>query len=259
MGNNKVNSNSKEATQTCFPKPFEIRTHRLGIYEFPSYQAFLEIICKRISRTGYLFFDAGCGPGAFLAKLPENIYAVGLDFEKKIREAQKKRKGPQNRFFVVGDLHYLPFKMETFNIICCRDVLEHIRCGKKVLDEFTFVLKKNGVILISTTNLLNPVMLLDTLIPSNISAKIIKKLGGPDYDERNYRFSPWKLIKKLRENELDVALVMFGVPPLLKPSSYYTNNVWLPIRYYPWIVLDKITNFNLFKKFKEMIIAIARK
>ncbi len=235
-------------------------THRIGMHEFPSYQDFLEIAFKKTSKAGYFFFDAGCGKGGFLAKLSEDIHGFGLDIEKEnIIEAERKRKGSQNRFFVVGDLHYLPFKMETFNIICCRDVLEHVRSGEKVINEFTFVLKKNGICLISTTNLLNPAMLLDTLLPNKIGAKIIKRLGGPEYYERSHRFSPWKMIKKLRENELDFKLIMIGVPPIGKPWIYYNKDIKLPLLYYLWIVFDKITNFNLFKKFKEIIICIVRK
>ena len=232
---------------------------KIGTYEYPFYRDFLEILVKKFSKAGYLVLDGGCGEGGFLEKLREDTYGVGLDIEReKIKEVNK-RKRLKNRFFLIGDLLYLPFKKETFNFIFCRDVLEHVKSGEKTINELTFVLKKNGITIISTTNLLNPALLLDTLLPNKASAKIIKKLGGHEYSERTFRFFPWKIAKKLRQNELDVKLVMFGYPPIGKPWIYHLYNVKPPMIYYLWIALDKMTNFNLFRKFKEIIIAIARK
>lgn len=232
---------------------------KIGTYEYPIYWDFLEIIVKKFSKAGYLVLDAGCGEGGFLKKLQEDTYGVGLDIERKNIKEANKRKRLKNRFFVIGDLRCLPFKMETFNFIFCRDVLEHVKSGERAINEMAFVLKKNGVILISTTNFLNPALFLDTLIPHKVSAKIIKKLGGLEYYERTFRFFPWKIIKKLRQNELNVKIVMFGYPLIGKPWIYHLYNVKLPIMYYFWIVLDKFTNFGLFRKFKEIIVAIAQK
>ena len=232
---------------------------RIGTYEYPSYGDFLKILVKKFSKAGYLVLDAGCGDGRFLKNLREGTYGVELDIERENIKEAKKRKGLKNRFFVIGDLQYLPFKIETFNFIFCRDVLEHVKSGEKAIDELTFVLKKKAVILISTTNLLNPALLLDTLLPNKVSTKVIKKFGGYEYYERTFRFFPWKIIKKLRENELDVKVVMFGYPPIGKPGIYHLYNVKPPMMYYLWIALDRITNFNLLRKFKEVIVAIARK
>ena len=211
----------QEINFACLPKT------GIGIYEYPSYWAFLEILFKRFNKAGYLVLDAGCGKGGFLKELREDTYGVGLDIERENVKEAKKGKGLKSRFFVIGDLEYLPFKMETFNIIFCRNVLEHVKNGEKSINELTFVLKKKGVILISTSNLLNPAILLDTLLPSNVSAKIIKKLGGPEYYERTFRFSPWAIVKKMRENELDVKLVMFGYPSIENRGSmiYTTLNL----------------------------------
>jgi len=239
----------QEINFACLPK------RRLGIYRFASYWVFLEILFEKFSKAGDLVLDAGCGKGGFLKKLREDTYGVGLDIERENIEEAKKGKGLKNLFFVIGDLEYLPFRMETFNIVFCRNVLEHIKNGEKGINEMTFVLKNNGVILISTSNLLSPAMLLDTLLPKNVSAKIIKKLGGPEYYERIFRFFPFKLVKKLRENGLQVKVVMFGYPQMGKPWIYRNNACTkLPMVYYPWIIFDRMTNLALFRNFKLMMI-----
>lgn len=239
----------------------ELPKWKLGAYEYPSYRGYLKILFDNYNRLGYSVLDAGCGKGGFLLNVEKNACGVGLDIKRENIEEAKKVKGLKT-FFVVGDLQYLPFKNGTFHIILCRDVLEHIKNAEKVIDQFILVLKKRGLILISTTNLLNPAMLSDTLLPSNVSAKIIKKLGGPDYYERNFRFSPWSIIKKFRQNNFDVKLAMFGIPTVGNPrtrSLYSSSNVKLPLIYYFWIVLNKLTNFAQLRAFKEVMVTIAWK
>jgi len=239
---------SSEISPTGLPK------WKIGTYEYTFHGAFLQILFERFYKAEYLVLDGGCGEGQFLEKLREDVCVVGMDIEREnIKEAKKRYKG---HLFVVGDLQHLPFKIQAFHLIFCRDVLEHITKRGKAISEMTFALRKKGVILISTTNLLNPAMLLDTLLPTKVSAKIIKKFKGPEYYERTSRFSPWEITKKLRENGLDVKIIMFGFPSIGKP---WHARIDPPMIYRLWTVFDKITNFNLFRKFKEVIVAIARK
>jgi len=231
---------------------------KIGAYEYPFYRDFLEICFRKFSKAGCLVLDAGCGKGPFLKRLRKDVCGVGIDIERAGIKEAKKGKESKRRFLVRGDLQNLPFKTETFDIIFCQDVLEHVKEGKKAINEMAFVLKKNGVILISTSNLLNPAFLLDTLLPNKVCAKIIKKLGGPEHYERTRRFFPWKFIKELTESGLSVGLIMFGYPPIGKPWMYH-HSVKPPMIYLPWIVFNKMTNFNFLREFKEVIVAIARK
>ena len=128
----------QEINFACLPKT------RIGIYGYPSYWTFLEILFKKFNKAGYLVLDAGCGKGGFLKKLREDTYGVGLDIERENIKEAKNGKGLKSRFFVIGDLEYLPFKMETFNIIFCRNVLEHVKNREKSINELTFVLKKKS-------------------------------------------------------------------------------------------------------------------
>ena len=227
----------------------ELPKEKIGVYEFPSFWKSLSMLFQKSVKAEHLVLDAGCGKGEFLKSPREGTYHVGLDIERKnIRKAMQRRGACA---FVLGDVQSLPFRKETHDFVFCRDVLEHVKSCEKTIKAFSFVLKEKGVALISTTNILNPWLFLDTLLPHRVSGKIIKKLGGGEYSERDFRFSPWKIIKTLRENKLEPELMMFGIPfPRFDKHS---------IIYYLWITLDKLTNFNPFRRFKEVIVVIARK
>lgn len=50
----------------------------------------------------------------------------------------------------VADAHELPFKDNSYEIVICREVLEHVKDPKKVLSELHRVLVPGGVLLLST-------------------------------------------------------------------------------------------------------------
>lgn len=53
---------------------------------------------------------------------------------------------PDRNVDVVGNSAYLPFKNESFNIIICQAVLEHVEDPDKSIKEIKRVLRRNGII-----------------------------------------------------------------------------------------------------------------
>ena len=106
-----------------------------------------------------LALDAGCGNGRdFNLILNRAEKVIGLDFSTgMVKEAKAKADNmPDKRAGVlVGDVTRLPFKDNTFDLIVCSEVLEHIPNWKKVVSEFYYLLKPNGVLIISTPNKLS--------------------------------------------------------------------------------------------------------
>jgi SAM-dependent methyltransferase len=89
--------------------------------------------------------DVGCGNGAFLNKLPERYRIVGLDFS---WEALKYVKNKA----IYGNIAVLPFKSESFDLVTCLEVLEHLPLNvfEKALFEIQRVSKK--YIIVSVPN-----------------------------------------------------------------------------------------------------------
>lgn len=74
--------------------------------------------------------DVGCGEGTFLRSLPEKMFKIGLDIS---WTALSSLPGA-NR--TLASCHALPFKDNSFDIIFCTEVLEHL-----TTEEFTSAIK----------------------------------------------------------------------------------------------------------------------
>lgn len=93
--------------------------------------------------------DVGCASGWFLSKLalkyPKANY-TGVDVHKKAIDYGKKRY--KNLKLICADAHSLPFPNESFDVVICAEVLEHVKNPKKVLLEIKRVLTKDGIVII---------------------------------------------------------------------------------------------------------------
>jgi len=103
-------------------------------------------------KDGNRVLDIGCAGGTFLRyfkkRYPKLIF-YGIDASKVAVEYAKKRDKKIN--FLQADAHKLPFQKESFEIITCFDVLEHLENPKKAIFEAKRCLKEKGVYLASTT------------------------------------------------------------------------------------------------------------
>lgn len=91
--------------------------------------------------TNVRILDLGCAGGPYATHFPNR---VGFDVEQ--------RAGVD----VVGDAHHLPFEDDSFDIILCSEVLEHLHSPHIAIAEMQRVLKKGGK-LILTTRFLFPI------------------------------------------------------------------------------------------------------
>lgn len=103
------------------------------------------------SKNGGKILDAGCGPGFFLAEIDSHwekygveISDVNLDYIKEnFEDIICKR----------SELENIPFENSFFDFIYCFQVLEHVADPKRIVHEFSRVLKPGGEIIISTPNI----------------------------------------------------------------------------------------------------------
>lgn len=213
---------------------------------------------EKYLKNSNVVLDAGCGPKTrYFSDLPQNVYGIGLDINRENVEKAKKA-GTGNTSWLVGSLQNFPFTEEVFDLIVCSDVLEHVKEPHKAIKELAMVLRKGGTLLITTTNVLNPEMFIDTRFPK-ISSMIIKRFGLGQFFERTYRFNPWTLTNEFGKYGLMVNLHMFGDPPIGEPWLFHFLGLKPPKIYYVWIVFDKLTNVKIFEKFKETMFAIVKK
>ena len=82
-----------------------------------------------------LALDLGCSNSPYSKYFPNR---VGVDLKK------------GKRVDVIGDAHDLPFKDNTFDIILCTEVLEHLHTPQKAISEMQRVLKPKGKLILTT-------------------------------------------------------------------------------------------------------------
>ncbi|MCF6169565.1 MAG: class I SAM-dependent methyltransferase [Bacteroidales bacterium] len=100
--------------------------------------------------------DAGSGFGQYdyyLASRNKNWQVKGVDVkDEQIEDCNNffGKTGLDNASFAVADLTKLEEKPETYNLVLCVDVMEHIEEDELVLRNFYTTLKPGGMLLIST-------------------------------------------------------------------------------------------------------------
>ncbi|AJF61352.1 TPA: class I SAM-dependent methyltransferase [Candidatus Woesearchaeota archaeon] len=114
----------------------------------------LEIITNKINRNGHQkILDAGCGEGHLIARMhsrnQSNEY-YGID----ITEIALKKARQRCSYATIRkmDLSELGFKNDSFDIITCTEVIEHIYEYTEVFKEFRRVLKDNGRLILTFPN-----------------------------------------------------------------------------------------------------------
>ncbi|ABR56084.1 class I SAM-dependent methyltransferase [Methanococcus aeolicus] len=97
-----------------------------------------------------LILDCGCGHGSYY-NLTKEYNAIYFDFSTNLlKKFEKKHNLKTNK--ICGDISNLPFKDNSFDLILCINVLEHIKDYKKALMEIKRVLKPNAMAIIVVVN-----------------------------------------------------------------------------------------------------------
>lgn len=93
--------------------------------------------------------DVGCASGWFISEIQKRYprtLCYGIDiYDDAIKYARKRY--PKIKFNI-ADAHKIPYKDETFDIVVCTEVLEHVDDPGKVLTEIKRVLKRNSTAII---------------------------------------------------------------------------------------------------------------
>lgn len=94
--------------------------------------------------------DAGCGVGTIIKALGDDLLIYGADIQFDAIFYCKSHF--ENAEFLISNLGKIPFKNESFDLIVCSMVIEHIHGQGDFLKELGRILKKSGSILITTPN-----------------------------------------------------------------------------------------------------------
>jgi len=143
--------------------------------------------------------DAGCSRGdPDLPAIANAKHTVGCD-----SDLPGLRANTLVRDRVASPLETLPFRSETFDVIVCKFVIEHVPSPSRVFKEFWRVLRPGGVIAVLTPNRLSVFAFISSAVPHGLKQTIKKWLfgGHPEDTFRTYyrANTPWTLDRLLRE------------------------------------------------------------
>lgn len=156
-----------------------------------------------------LILDLGCGNARDIETFSKRgTRCVGIDLsEGMIKEARRKakRENLENVEFIVGDAIKLPFKDNTFDKVSCSETIEHIPNWKKAAKEMKRVLKKDGLLVITTPN--KKSLYGSTKIIFGLIGKILRALGRGSREPK-HPYDVWKTQKEvlsvLRKNNFKI-------------------------------------------------------
>jgi ubiquinone/menaquinone biosynthesis C-methylase UbiE len=114
--------------------------------------------------NNYTLLDIGCGAGRHTCEAVrfKDAFAVGadpqfanlIDTQNKLRFQESLNEVRGIWSLVAADITCLPFPDQTFDLIICAEVLEHIRSHKAAVRELVRVLKKGSCLVVSAPRFL---------------------------------------------------------------------------------------------------------
>jgi SAM-dependent methyltransferase len=125
------NLNARRSIYRFGVRPLDLHARCLALVDWP-----------RVTRV----LDAGCGDGAYLARLP-GTPAIGLDMSVGML-AEAARSAP----VVVGDVQSLPFPEDSFDAVLAMHMLYHVSDIPLAIRELRRVLSGGGVMLALTNS-----------------------------------------------------------------------------------------------------------
>ena len=128
-----------------------------------------DLLLQRSVQSDIVWLDVGCGRNGDVARLGQSAaFAVGVD--------RTLPPHPDAAPFVLGDLHALPFRSETADLVTLRFVVEHIAECRGPFDDLIRVLKPGGRLLLMTTNSRSPMIAVARLLPDRIKRWLMCRL-----------------------------------------------------------------------------------
>lgn len=210
-----------------------------------STEIYKEIVESVVDKNRKLL-DIGCGHSNLLEKAYNKAHSTyGIDPESDVIDRNPFIKEIRTEY-----VENLSFEDNFFDVIVSAWVFEHLPDPQKALSEIHRVLKPGGVAIFLTPNILNYNVWIIRLIPERFHDYFTKKLYGREENDtfpKQYKINSVKRIRKFfKENNFkEEELLTNG-----DPSYISFNNFTFKIA----VLLEKILNINIFKKFKVHII-----
>ncbi len=195
-----------------------------------------------------IVLDAGCGAGNktyYFSQFGKEIH--GIDISQKDIEEAKDRFNAKNLFFKVASVEQIPFRDNTFDVVCSCWVIEHLENPKKFIDEAFRVLKPGGIFILWAPNVKSIIGFLTKIIPLAFKVEILRILSKKPKEKVShhkcyYRANSIRKIDKLTKSKFKrLYLERFDS----FPEPYRNNRILTYLWYLIWYMRKKILKNKL--------------
>jgi ubiquinone/menaquinone biosynthesis C-methylase UbiE len=209
-------------------------------------------------QDGDRILEVGCGNGYYLSllnRLGLNIDLVGIDNDQLALTDAAKFIGDKGVKLILADASKIPFPANSFDKVVMSEVIEHVNDEQAVLKEVFRILKRNGILALTTCNIDYPFFwdpinwilqhIFNTHIRSGFWAGIWNqhtRLYKKDYIDR--------LIKRSGFEVLDIE----SLTSWCLPFNHYLVNMIAKLFYSHKLPGPILAGMNKFKNNKQPII-----
>jgi len=190
-------------TKTSLPTNLVKHTSKNPIQKFLINNFYVSLTSTINDLFPITILDAGCGEGFTMNKLTQlklGKKIEGVEYSKESIEYGKKLF--PNLIIKQGSVYDLPYKDDSFDLVICTEVLEHLEEPAKALREMLRVTKKYLILSVPSEPLF---MLSNFLRGKNLSR------FGNDEGHINH-WNPWSLKKLLEKNGIKVKKTLLPFP-----------------------------------------------
>lgn len=188
--------------------------------------------------------DIGTSTGIIASKLADKFKSVvGIDLDSQGIKFAQKNNNKKNLKFAVDDAINLKFKDNSFDIVICTHIYEHVQNPEKLFSEIYRVLKTKGVCYLAATNSLWPLephykLPFLSWLPknfANIYVRLFGKANNYDAIPRTY-WGIKKLTKKFRVHDYTQQILSnpkdFGFEDKIKGAPSVIFSFFSPLAKY---------------------------
>ena len=183
----------------------------------------LNFLRKSLEKQSGEVLIIGCGSKGEMSILNRKCEGVGIDLSQTAIEKTKKD-FPQFQYYVC-DACNLPLPNSKFNCVVCSETIEHVENPQKLLKEVKRVLRKDGILVLTTPNWLSWY---------GLARKIAEIIFRRPFTADNQPIDHWTTPPKLRRKlEKDFEILSFQslwfYPPTGKGNRRLPDLLVLPI------------------------------
>jgi len=175
----------------------------------------------RLTAQSNRVLDIGCGHAApALMNLPaSDVIKIGIDAVDSLSKPED-----ANTFVLRADCSRLPFAADSFDLVMCRSVLEHLEHPDLVFSEVRRVLTPQGRMLFLTPNWWDYVSLGSSLIPNRLHPRLVKLMTGRAEKKTFPTFYQANTTQRLRSLADKAGLAVVSLETLREHPHYLQFN-----------------------------------